>query len=287
MDSRFPGSDSVLGLINERIKMEKVLKRFTGKNAFVTGAGSGIGRGISLRLAQEGTDIAVCDIDQEKAKETVSKIEELGQKAIVHMCDVGKEEAIYKAVKSALESLGKIDILVNCAGIGDTNMSFEEIDPELWDRIYSTNVKGPFFLSKFVAMNMIKKKIKGRIINISSTEGKTNRAGSIAYSSSKHALIGLTQGLAIQLAPHDITVNAICPGLIDTPIWHKADKDMDIPMGSMVKMVVDTSIEQRQLKIARVGTPDDIAGAVAFLASEDASYMTGQAINVCGGLEFH
>ena len=190
-------------------------------------------------------------------------------------------------MKNALESLGKIDILVNCAGIGDTNMSFEDIDSELWDRIYSINVKGPFFLSKIIGMDMMKKKIKGRIINISSTEGKTNRAGSIAYSSSKHALIGLTQGLAIQLAPYEITVNAICPGLIDTPIWHKADKDMDLPMGSMIKMVVDTSIEQRQLKIARVGTPGDIAAAVTFLASEDAGYMTGQAINVCGGLEFH
>ena len=136
-------------------------------------------------------------------------------------------------------------------------------------------------------MDMIKKKIKGKIINISSTEGKSNRAGSIAYASSKCALIGLTQGLAIQLAPHEITVNAICPGLIDTPIWHKADKEMDLPLGSMVKMVVDTAIEQRQLKILRAGTPDDIAAAVAFLASEDAHYMTGQAINVCGGMEFH
>ncbi len=267
--------------------MEKGLKRFTGKSAFVTGAGSGIGRGISLRLAQEGADIAVCDIDQIKAKETVLKIEKLGQKGIVLLCDVAKEKEIEQAIDTALKTLGKIDILVNCAGTGDTNMSFEDIDSELWDRIYSTNVKGSFFLSKIIGMDMIKKKIKGRIINISSTEGKTNRAGSIAYSSSKHALIGLTQGLAIQLAPHEITVNAICPGLIDTPIWHKADKDMDLPMGSLIKMVVDTSIEQRQLKIARVGTPGDIAAAVAFLASEEASYMTGQAINVCGGLEFH
>ena len=267
--------------------MEKWLKRFTGKNAFVTGAGSGIGRGISLRLAQEGADIAVCDIDQVKAEETVSKIEELGQKATVLICDVGKEKEIENAVRNALESFGKIDILANCAGSGDTNKSFEEIDSTLWDRIYSINVKGPFFLSKIIGMDMIKRNIRGRIINISSTEGKTNRAGSIAYSSSKHALIGLTQGLAIQLAPYEITVNAICPGLIDTPIWHKADKDMDLPLGSMIKMVVDTSIEQRQLKIARVGTPGDIAAAVSFLASEDASYMTGQAINVCGGLEFH
>lgn len=267
--------------------MEKGLKRFIGKSAFITGAGSGIGRGIALRLAQEGADIAVIDIVEEKIRETIAQVERLGQKGIALLCDVGKEEEIKKAVENALTILGKIDILVNNAGIGDTNKSFEEVDSELWDRIYSTNVKGPFFLSKIIAMDMIKKKIKGKIISIASTEGKSNRAGSIAYSSSKHALIGLTQGLAIQLAPYEINVNAVCPGLIDTPIWHRADKDMDLPLGSMIKMVVDTAIEQRQLKILRVGKPDDIAAAVAFLASEDANYMTGQAINVCGGMEFH
>ncbi len=151
------------------------------------------------------------------------------------------------------------------------------IEAELWDRVYATNVKGPFFLTKIIAKDMISKGIKGKIINIASTEGKTNRAGSLAYASSKSALIGLTQGLAIQLSPYEITVNAVCPGLIDTPIWHRGDKVMDLPPGSMIKMVVDTAIEQRQLKIARVGTPDDIAGAVSFLVSEDASYMTGQA----------
>jgi len=267
--------------------MEQGLRRFEGKSAFISGGGGGIGRGISLRLAQEGADIAVCDIDEGKAKETAKKVEEQGQKSIVLVCDIANEEEIEKVAKKALEAFGKIDILINNAGTGDTNKSFDEIDSELWDKVYSTNVKGPFFFSKIFAKDMIEKKIKGKIINIASTEGKTNRAGSIAYASSKSALIGLTQGLTIQLAPYDITVNAVCPGLIDTPIWHKADKEMGLPLGSMVKMVVDTSIEQRQLKIARIGTPDDIAATVAFLVSEDASYMTGQAINVCGGIEFH
>jgi len=267
--------------------MEKGLRRFEGKSVFITGGGGGIGRGISLRLAQEGADIAVCDIDEEKAKETVTQVEEQGQKGIVLVCNVAKEEEIENVARKALEAFGKIDILINNAGTGDTNKSFDEIDSELWDKIYSTNVKGPFFFSKIIAMNMIEKKIKGKIINIASTEGKTNRAGSIAYASSKSALIGLTQGLTIQLAPYDITVNAVCPGLIDTPIWHSADSAMDMPKGSMVKMIADMSIEQRNLKLSRIGTPGDIAAAVAFLASEDASYMTGQAVNVCGGIEFH
>jgi NAD(P)-dependent dehydrogenase (short-subunit alcohol dehydrogenase family) len=267
--------------------MEKNLNRFKDKTALVTGAGSGIGRAIALRLAEEGGDLAVCDINEQSVSETARMIQDMDRKALALVCDVGKEKEIDRMVEHVLKTFDKIDILVNCAGTGDTNMSFEDIDAELWDRIYSVNVKGPFFLSKKIAKDMIDKKNQGRIINISSTEGKTNRAGSIAYSSSKHALIGLTQGLAIQLAPYDITVNAVCPGLIDTPIWHRGDKSMGLPEGSTIKMVVDTSIESRQLKIMRVGKPDDIAAAVTFLASDDASYMTGQAVNVCGGLEFH
>jgi meso-butanediol dehydrogenase/(S,S)-butanediol dehydrogenase/diacetyl reductase len=134
---------------------------------------------------------------------------------------------------------------------------------------------------------MIASGVKGRIISIASTEGKTNRGGSIVYASSKGALIALTQALALQLGPYDITVNAVCPGLIDTPIWHRGDKLMELPEGSTIKMVVQTAMDSQQIKIARVGQPDDIATAVAFLASDEASYITSQAINVCGGLEVH
>ena len=266
--------------------MAQGLKRFAGKSALITGAGGGIGRGISLRLAHEGADVAACDIDEKELNKTVKKIEETGQKSLALVCNVANEGEIENTVQSVLKSFGKIDILVNNAGIGDTNRSFDELDAALWDRVYAVNVRGPFLLSKMSAMDMIEKKIKGRIVNIASTEGKTNRAGSIAYGSSKRALIGLTQALAIQLAPYEITINAVCPGLIDTPIWHKADRDLELPLGSMVKMVADTAMEQRQLKIQRIGTTDDIAAAVAFLSSDDASYMTGQAINVCGGMEF-
>jgi NAD(P)-dependent dehydrogenase (short-subunit alcohol dehydrogenase family) len=267
--------------------MEQGLKRFVGKSALITGAGSGIGRAIAMRLANEGADIAVADLVAEKVQETAQMVEACGQNALALPADVGNLQEMEGAANKAIESFGKIDILINNAGTGDTNMSFEDIEAELWDRIYATNVKGPFFLTKLIARDMIGKNVKGKIINIASTEGKTNRAGSLVYASSKSALIGLTQGLAIQLSPYEITVNAVCPGLIDTPIWHRGDKVMDLPPGSMIKMVVDTAIEQRLLKIARVGTPDDIAAAVSFLVSDDAAYMTGQAINVCGGMEFH
>lgn len=267
--------------------MGKRLYELKGKIALITGGAGGIGQAICLRLAEEGAEIAMCDLKEEPLRDTEKMIHSMGKKALGIKCDVGCIEETRTLVKEVLKNFGKIDILVNNAGIGDTNLSFDEIDPELWDRIYNTNVKGPFFLTQQVAKQMIDKGIKGRIINIASTEGKTNRAGSIVYSSSKHALIGLTQGLAIQLAPYWITVNAVCPGLIDTPIYHKTDEQMGLEHGSTLKAIVDLSIESRILKLPRVGTPEDIAGAVAFLVSEDASYMTGQAINVCGGIEFH
>ncbi len=260
--------------------------RFHGKTALVTGAGSGIGRSVAVRLAEEGGDVLVTDLNEKNVEETQDMVRNTGRTAIARQCDIGQVSEIFKLVEYVFKKVETVDILVNCAGIGETSMSYDEIGPELWDRIYAVNVRGPFFLSQKIAEVMIEKDIKGRIINISSTEGKTNRAGSVAYGSSKSALIGLTQGLANQLAPTDITVNAVCPGLIDTPIWHRADKSMELPKGSVVKMVVDTAIESRQLKIMRVGQPEDIAGVVAFLASEDAEYMTGQAINVCGGIEF-
>jgi len=257
------------------------------KVALVTGAASGIGRAIACRCARDGADVAVCDINEDGAHETVNMITKIGRKAQVFVCDMSSHEAVVAMAEDVLEAFGHVDILVNNAGTGDSNAGLDDIDTALWDRIYAINIRNPFFLVQRIVRDMIEKKIPGCIVNIASTEGKTNRAGSIVYSSSKAALISLTQGLAMQLAPYDMRVNAVCPGLVDTPIWHRSDKAMEMETGSTVKMVVESSIESMQLKIGRAGTTDDIAGAVSFLCSKDASYMTGQAINVCGGLEYH
>jgi NAD(P)-dependent dehydrogenase (short-subunit alcohol dehydrogenase family) len=261
--------------------------RFMGKVALVTGAGSGIGRAIACRLAREGAAVAVCDIDGDGARETVRLIAGMNRAGRAFACDVGMHREVTGVARDVLAAFARVDFLVNNAGTGDSNTSYEDIDEALWDRIYAVNVKAAFFLTQALVRDMIRQKIAGRIVNIASTEGKTNRGGTIVYSSSKHALIGLTQGLAMQLAPYDITVNAVCPGLIDTPIWHKGDRALGLDTGSTVQMVVQASIESLQLKIPRAGTPEEVAGAVAFLCSDDAAYMTGQAINVCGGLEYH
>ena len=257
------------------------------KVALVTGAASGIGRAIACRCARDGADVAVCDINADGAQETADMITQTGRKAQVFVCDMSSHAAVAAMAEDVLKAFGRVDILVNNAGTGDSNAGLDDIDTALWDRIYAINIRNPFFLVQRIVRDMIEKKIPGCIVNIASIEGKTNRGGSIVYSSSKAALISLTQGLAMQLAPYDIRVNAVCPGLIDTPIWHRSDKAMGMDTGSTVKMVVESSIESMQLKISRAGTTDDIAGAVAFLCSEDASYMTGQAINVCGGMEYH
>jgi meso-butanediol dehydrogenase / (S,S)-butanediol dehydrogenase / diacetyl reductase len=267
--------------------MDGIMKRFSGKNVLITGAATGIGRATACRFAREGANVAVIDIKEKEVHETAALVNELGQKSLALVCDLSKMDALQKMLDAAVAEFGQFHVVFNNAGIGDTNAFYEDIDPALWDWIYAINVKAPFFICQRLAKIMIDNSIKGRIINTSSTEGKTNRGGSIIYASSKSALIGLTQALANQFAPFEITVNAVCPGLIDTPIWHRGDKVMEMPEGSVIKMVTESSIDARILKLPRVGVPDDLAGAVAFLASDDASYMTGQALNVCGGIEFH
>jgi len=262
-------------------------KRFRGKTVLITGAATGIGRATALRFAGEGADVALCDVKEQELLTTSRMAAAQGRTSKAFVCDLSDLNAVNGMLDAAFADFGKFDILFNNAGIGDTNASFEDITPELWDWVYTINVKAPFFITKRVAKVMIENGIKGRIINTASTEGKTNRGGSIAYASSKSALIGLTQALAFQLSPYEITVNAVCPGLIDTPIWHRGDTAMELPEGSVIKMVVESSIASRVLKLPRAGVPEDVAGAVVFLASEDAAYMTGQAINVCGGIEVH
>lgn len=242
----------------------------TGKVALVTGAGRGIGRQIALTLAEYGADVIVnYNGSEDKAKEVVREIESMGRKAAAVQCSVADYEACGKMITDMLAMFGHIDILVNNAGITKDNLMIKMTEKD-FDAVIATNLKGTFNTMQHMYRPFLKQK-EGRIINMSSVSGLLGNAGQANYAASKAGVIGLTKSVAKELASRNITVNAVAPGYIDT--------DMTQAMTDAAKQAV---IEQIPLK--RVGTPKDIAETVAFLASDKASYITGQVISVDGGM---
>ncbi|RMF93548.1 MAG: SDR family oxidoreductase [Candidatus Schekmanbacteria bacterium] len=263
-------------------------RRLEGKNAVVLGGGSGIGKAGAIRMAKEGANIVIGDIVKERVERAVAEVEKLGRKAIGFIVDASKPQEIKKFADDAITAMEHIDILVYSAGVGDKNDPILEQSLDKWQWVFDVNLTGMFLCCQIIGRHMVEKGIKGKIITFSSTMGKSPQGGGGgAYVSSKAAVIGFTKALACELAINDINVNCICPGLIDTPIWHTGDKAVNMPEGSMVKMVAEQAMMSGQLPIQRVGKPEDLAAGIAFLASSDSDYITGQAINICGGLEFH
>jgi meso-butanediol dehydrogenase / (S,S)-butanediol dehydrogenase / diacetyl reductase len=270
--------------------------RLTGKIAIVTGGGGGLGEGICLCLAREGANVVVSDLDKHLADTISAKVREKGVNALAIETDVRREDQVKNLVDQTLKEMGDIDILVCCAGVSgyanrDTaSIQIEEMPVELWDETFAVNMRGVFLCNRGVAP-VFRKKNQGRIVNISSIAGRKGSDMLPAYSASKAAVISFTQSMALQMAPHHVNVNAVCPGIIYTPIWERGAQILAQahPMfaGSGVKpkealdLVVQTSIPFK-----RYQTPEDIGNAVAFLASEEAREITGQALNVCGGMVF-
>ena len=257
-------------------------QRLAGRIALVTGSGSGIGRAISLRYAREGADIIVNDINLEGANETARGIEELGRKAMVIRADVGVSAEVEAMLERAYREWGRIDIMVNNAGISGLPYVLIEQTEEEWDRVMNTNLKGVWLCSKFAAIRMLEQErkfgsLRGKIINIASIVGKTATSHIGAYSTSKFGVIAVTQVFAKELAP-DITVNAICPGFHVTGIYFNSE---EVVRGSM------KTFKAPEILLERLGKAEDVAPLAAFLASEDSDYMTGQAVNIDGGVEFH
>jgi NAD(P)-dependent dehydrogenase (short-subunit alcohol dehydrogenase family) len=259
--------------------------KIKGKAAIVTGGGSGIGRAIAVRLAREGAAVVVADLDGKRAEGVASEIAALGQQATVVQADATSEDDAARTVKKTIEAYGHIDILVNNAG-GATIATFITNYPvEDWDRTIEINLKSAFLLSREAARAMMERR-QGRIINISSISGKLGESLMGPYCAAKFGVLGLTQVLATELGRYSITVNAVCPGYVYTPGWEKLAQILKGTVSSLADKSLEEIFEIRarsHTALRRAQTAEDIASLVAYLASEEAGSITGQAINVDGG----
>ena len=278
-----------------------------GKIALITGAGGmrGVGRATVMKLAGQGSDVALSDVRREVSDlppaeirnewggiETVSQeVQALGRRAVPIYCDLSDPNEIERLVERTMTEFGRIDILVNNARaiIGRDKVPVTQLDKEVWDHFLAINTTAVFLTTKAVAPHMIDSGRGGRIINIASNAGKQASANGAAYSASKFAVLGLTQATAMDLAPYNITVNAVCPGPINTDrmsYWER-DKaqELGITQEEFRSQVVDSSAQSTPL--GRIAESEDVANMVAFLAGDDASFITGQSYNVNGGQLFH
>lgn len=258
--------------------------RLSGKSAIVTGAAQGLGEALALRLAQEGCSVLLTDISAEKAEAAAAKIAaETGQKALGFRADVTDEADCAAMVAAAQAAFGALDILVANAGIlmaGDIT----ELPAEKWRKVIEVNLTG-YFLSAQAACRVMAEQKSGCIVQINSKSGKKGSFRNSAYAASKFGGIGLTQSLALDMAPHGVRVNAVCPGnLLDGTLWQNSLFEQYATTQGLTLEQVRAKYES-QVPLGRGATYADIAGVVVFLCSEDAGYMTGQAINVTGGQE--
>jgi 3-oxoacyl-[acyl-carrier protein] reductase len=242
----------------------------SGKAAVVTGGSRGIGRAVVLRLAEQGADVCFSyKGNAEAARQTAADVEAFGRKALAHQADVTQPDAAEGLIKAALDAFGKVDILVNNAGITRDDLIMR-MSPEAWTEVLQTNLFGAFWTLKAVTRPMLRAKA-GRIINMTSVSGQAGQMGQANYSSAKAGLIGLTKAAARELASRGITVNAVAPGFVLTELTQDLPEELK---GQIVE----------RTPLGRFGTVEEIAYAVAFLASDEAAYITGQVLAVDGGL---
>ncbi|MGL6194339.1 MAG: SDR family NAD(P)-dependent oxidoreductase [Thermoguttaceae bacterium] len=256
---------------------------FTNKIALITGAAGSIGEGIARQMVEEGAKVLITDLNQSKLDEIASA---LGPNCKAVAGDVTKIDDVKKIVKATLDAYGgRIDMLVNVAGVTGKGGAVEDISEETWDFVYAVNCKGTFLFTKEV-VPVMKKQGSGSIVNFSSKSGKTGSALMSAYSSAKAAIIGFTQALAFELAKSNIRVNCVCPGITEaTGVWDNVSadyvKNMNMPMDQIVKQFT------AKVPLGRLAKVSDVVNLVCYLASDRADYMTGQAINITGGREMH
>ncbi len=248
--------------------------RLEGRVAFVTGAGRGIGAATALRMAEEGARVALADLDTEGCAQVAAELSKVGSEGLVLHCNVADSAMVQDAVDKAASHFGRLDILVNNAGVLRDNLLFKMSEDD-WDTVMNVHLKGAFLCSRAAQKYMVEQKY-GRIISLSSTSALGNR-GQSNYSTAKAGLQGLTRTLAIELGPFGITANAVAPGFIDTEMTRSTARRQGLDPDAVIEQASKT------IPVRRVGQPRDIANVIAFLASEDAGFLSGQVIYVAGG----
>ena len=247
--------------------------KLAGKVAVVTGGASGIGRAIVEALAREGARVAVLDLNEAGARDTVAALERAGGKGSAYRVDITDVAAVDAAIDAVAAREGGLHVLVNCAG-WDKPMPFVDTTPEFWERILAINLKGPLACTRAALRHMIKQE-SGKIVTIASDAGRVGSTGEAVYSAAKGGLIAFTKTIARETARHHINVNCVCPGPSDPPLFQQEFAAQSPKLAESLKRVIPWG---------RLGVPDDVAPAVVFLASDDAGFITGQTLSVSGGL---
>jgi NAD(P)-dependent dehydrogenase (short-subunit alcohol dehydrogenase family) len=259
-----------------------------GQVAIVTGAGSGIGQAIARRLSLEGAVVVAADLDRKAVDKMIADLKSLGRRGLVVEMDVAVKKDAERMVRECLENFGQVDILVNNAGAGSLGLLVNQTEED-WEKPMQVNLKGTFLCSQAAAKEMIGRK-RGRIVNISSISGKSGEEFIGSYCASKFGVLGLTQVLAKELSRFSINVNAVCPGYIWTPMWAEMAKWFKESFPALADKSAQEIFENRVKSVTplrRPQTAEDIANLVAFLVSDEARNITGQAINVDGGAVMH
>ena len=246
-----------------------------GRSAIVTGGGRGIGRAIALALARQGCHVAILDLIEENAQSVKKEVEALGRRALALRVDLTQQSQVEQAVAKVLAEFGQIDILVNNAG-WDKLEPFLESQPETWEKIIAINLKSILYTAKAILPHMVSRG-SGKVVSIGSDAGRGGSTGEAVYAATKGAIIAFSKSLAREMARYKINVNVVCPGLTETPLLQEV-RDTSEKAHKIVDAIT------RAIPLGRVGAPEDIANAVAFLASPAADYITGQTLSVSGGL---
>jgi meso-butanediol dehydrogenase/(S,S)-butanediol dehydrogenase/diacetyl reductase len=254
-----------------------------GKVAIVTGAGRGIGRGIALRLAADGAHVVVVDRDGRTAADVAREVSGRGRRGVAVEADVTEPQGRQRFLAAAVDTFGRLDILVNNAGVVRVHRP-QEVTEEEWDRIMNINCKAVFFACVAAHPHLVAAG-GGRIVNIASVAGKIPTPWFAPYGVSKAGVIALTRSLAVAFAPDRIHVNCVCPSPVETAMWRQIDQEEAPRVGFAPGEFTRSRLQS--VLLGRLAQPDDVAGVVAFLCSPDSSYMTGQAVNVAGGMIFH